>query len=273
MEEIDYTQTLPDGAAMMISAGGILLLSVLIVAVIVIIKRWKASPMPFLLGTLSYIFFVFIFTNLIMSALAMVPSIDQTFTYAPVNYTIIYYLVASAAFLAARYMVGKMLVGRFERKSDVYMAGLGLSLGDSVLYAMTAFSYYVWCIAIEGDGLKAALETMAADEMESTYNSISTLFVAPAILWLLMGMNAVFDMLACMALTVVTFGAIKGDLPKYWYGISTGMYYVNAMCFQLYDPSSGVQIAVSFAIKIIVFSAIMYYTFRVAGREIQYSDD
>lgn len=273
MEDIDLTRVLPDGVSMMLSAGGILVLSVLIVMIIVIIKRWQARPMPFILGTLAYIIFVFVFTNLVMSALAMVPNIDMSFTYNPQNYTIIYYLVASVAFLAARVLIAKMLLGRYERKGDVYLAGIGLGVGDCVLYGMTAISYYVWCIAINGEGLQTALEAMAVDEIASTYESISVLFDAPVILWLLLGINAVFDMLVCMALTNVTFGAAKEELPKYWYGITTGLYFANALSFQLYDTNSITSIAVWFAVKMVIFAATMYYTFRVAGREIKYSDD
>ena len=40
MENFDMTQTLPSGLSPMITAGGIILLSVFIVFIIVAIKRW-----------------------------------------------------------------------------------------------------------------------------------------------------------------------------------------------------------------------------------------
>ena len=68
------------------------------------------------------------------------------------------------------------------------------------------------------------------------------------------------------------YGVITGSLPKYWYALSTGIYFVNAISFQLYDSSSMVSIAVSFAIKLIIFAASMYYTLSVAGKQIKYGE-
>ena len=81
-----------------------------------------------------------------------------------------------------------------------------------------------------------------------------------------MGLGCIMDMLIHFALTNATYGVITGSLPKYWYALSTGIYFVNAISFQLYDSSSMVSIAVSFAIKLIIFAASMYYTLSVAGK-------
>ena len=138
METIDLTQTLPAGTSSMLSAGGILMLSAIIVLVVVIMKRWKARVMPGILGVIAYAVFVFIFANLATSALALIPSIDNTFYNNPATYNIVYALFATAGFTAARVVTGYMLNERFERKGDVYLAGIGLSIGDSLLYGMTA---------------------------------------------------------------------------------------------------------------------------------------
>ena len=97
METIDLTQTLPAGTSSMLSAGGILMLSAIIVLVVVIMKRWKARVMPGILGVIAYAVFVFIFAN-----------------------------------LATSVVTGYMLNERFERKGDVYLAGIGLSIGVSL---------------------------------------------------------------------------------------------------------------------------------------------
>lgn len=86
METIDLTQTLPAGTSSMLSAGGILMLSAIIVLVVVIMKRWKARVMPGILGVIAYAVFVFIFANLATSALALIPSIDNTFYNNPATY-------------------------------------------------------------------------------------------------------------------------------------------------------------------------------------------
>ena len=153
MEGIDLTLQLPDGVEGMIMAGGILLLSFFIVMFIVVKKRWKGKLMPFFLGFITYTVFVFMCVNLITSALALIPSVDMAFTYNQTAYIIVYYLLAGIAFLIARMVLTRMLTERFETRGDVYMAGLGLGIGDSILYGVTAVSYYVWCIAIRSEGL------------------------------------------------------------------------------------------------------------------------
>ena len=241
MEGIDLLQTLPSGVEGMIMAGGILMLSFFIVMFIVVKKRWEGKVVPFFLGLLSYVIFVFICVNLIMSAFALIPSVDMAFSYNQHAYTIVYCVVASVAFLAARVVLGNMITQRYDTRGDVYMAGMGLGIGDGILYGVT-------------------------DE------SVSTLFNAPIALWLLMGLGCIMDMLIHFALTNATYGVITGSLPKYWYALSTGIYFVNAISFQLYDSSSMVSIAVSFAIKLIIFAASMYYTLSVAGKQIKYGE-
>lgn len=216
--------------------------------------------------------FVFVCVNLIMSAFALIPSVDMAFSYNQHAYTIVYCVVASVAFLAARVVLGNMITQRYDTRGDVYMAGMGLGIGDGILYGVTAVSYYVWCIAIRNEGLEQAFQGLSNSDITSTYESVSTLFNAPIALWLLMGLGCIMDMLIHFALTNATYGVITGSLPKYWYALSTGIYFVNAISFQLYDSSSMVSIAVSFAIKLIIFAASMYYTLSVAGKQIKYGE-
>ena len=253
MEGIDLLQTLPSGVEGMIMAGGILMLSFFIVMFIVVKKRWEGKVVPFFLGLLSYVIFVFICVNLIMSAFALIPSVDMAFSYNQHAYTIVYCVVASVAFLAARVVLGNMITQRYDTRGDVYMAGMG-------------------CIAIRNEGLEQAFQGLSNSDITSTYESVSTLFNAPIALWLLMGLGCIMDMLIHFALTNATYGVITGSLPKYWYALSTGIYFVNAISFQLYDSSSMVSIAVSFAIKLIIFAASMYYTLSVAGKQIKYGE-
>ena len=112
MEGIDLLQTLPSGVEGMIMAGGILMLSFFIVMFIVVKKRWEGKVVPFFLGLLSYVIFVFVCVNLIMSAFALIPSVDMAFSYNQHAYTIVYCVVASVAFLAARVVLGNMITQR-----------------------------------------------------------------------------------------------------------------------------------------------------------------
>lgn len=273
MENIDLTQTLPANVGTMVTAGGIFMLSMLIVLIIVVAKRWHGRFMPMLLGVLAYIVFVFVCTNLLTSALALIPNVDLAFEYNPVSYTLVYYIIAAAAFTLARILVAYMLTGRYERRGDVYMAGIGLGLGECVLYGVTTLSYSVFCLAINSEGLASVLADFTPEEALQTYQSISGLFTAPQILWLLLGVSAILDMFLQIALTNMMFGVAKGVFSKIWYGISALVYFVSAVSFQLYNETSGVSIAIAFAVKLVIFAGVMYYTFSVAGKEISYSED
>lgn len=272
MEGIDLTLQLPEGVEGMIMAGGILLLSFFIVMFIVVKKRWKGKLMPFFLGFMTYTIFVFMCVNLITSALALIPSVDMAFTYNQTAYIILYYLLAGIAFLIARMVLTRMLTERFETRGDVYMAGLGLGIGDSILYGVTAVSYYVWCIAIRGEGLESAFAGLSSEDVIATYESITTLFTSPIILWFLLGISCIMDMLIQFALVITAYGQLKGYLPGYWSMLSVGIYFVNAISFQLYDSRSVVSIAIAFAVKLVIFAASMYYALYVAGRQIKYEE-
>lgn len=273
MENMDLTQALPEGVSSMLSAGGILLLSAVIVLTVVIIKRWKARVMPGILGVIAYAVFVFVFTNLSTSALALIPGIDNVFYNNPATYNIIYALLAAVGFTAARMVCAYMLKDRFERKGDVYLAGIGLSLGDSLLYGLTAISYITWCMAISSNEAQMMFAELAAEEVASTYETVSVLFAAPAALWLLLGVSCVLDIVINIALMNVVFGAVKGSLSKWWYGISGAMNFFAMISFQLYNQESIMSITWCFALKLVIFAAIMYYAFKIAGKEIEYSDD
>jgi uncharacterized membrane protein YhfC len=271
--EMDLTQTLSPMVSTMLSAGGVILLSAIIVIAVVVAKRWNGRVMPGILGIIAYAVFVFIFANLLTSAMALIPSIDNAFYNDSKTYYIVYYLLAAVGFTLARIVTGYMLKDRFERKGDVYMAGLGLSVGDSILYGITTLSYLTWCTAINSMGLAEAFADFSAEEAASTYETISVLFTAPSVLWLLLGINCVLDIAVNIALMSVVFGAVKKSLSPWWYGISLGITFFSAISFQLYDENSLLSILICFAIKLVIFAATMYYTFKVAGKEIAYLDD
>lgn len=273
MENIDMTQALPEGVSSMISAGGILMLSALIVLVVVIIKRWKARIMPGILGVITYMIFVFIFTNLATSVLALLPGVDNVFYNNPTTYNIVYGMFAAVGFTVARILCGYMLNERFERKGDVYLAGMGISVGDSILYGMTAISYVTWCTAIQSGQAQEMIAQLASQEVTTTYETVAVLFTTPVVLWLLLGVNCVLDMVLNIGLMNVVFGAVKGNLSKWWYGISGAITFFSAISFQLYDQESVVSIAVCFAVKLVIFAVSVYYTFKVAGNEVQYLED
>lgn len=273
MENIDFTQVLPDGVMMMLGAGGILLLSVAIVLIIIIAQRWKGRFLPLLLGGVSYLIVVFIFTNLFTSALAMIPSVDVVFQNDPLSYNIVYNIVAVATFTISRVLMAHMFVGRFERKGDIYLGGIGLGLGDAVLYGITAITYYTASMGIQASGLESLFSDMTPEQMTSSYESLAALFVAPAFLWLLNGISCVLDLVLNIALMNAVYGAVKKYCPSWTIWATAGINFASSLSFQLFDQQSPISIAIWFAVKLIIFAASMYYLVQIVGKEIKYSED
>lgn len=87
---INYDKTVSNATVSMISAGAILVISVLIVFLVLVIKRWKGRFIPLALGVLSYAVFGFMFSQLLMSVLSLIPNVDQSFTYNTNAYVVIY---------------------------------------------------------------------------------------------------------------------------------------------------------------------------------------
>jgi len=273
MEGIDLTRTLPQNLEAMIAGGGMIALSFIIVMITVVMKRWKGRVIPLLLGLVVYLVIVFMIPNLLISALALIPNIEVAFEYNPTAYIIIYSALVAVASLAAKYILNAMLLERYERKGDVYMAGIGLGTGDVVLYAMTAISSYVWCLAIYNEGLAAAFAGMSDAEIASTYDSIEMLYNSPSFIWILFGINAVMDMLVQFALTSTVYGAVKHQLNRNVYIVSFVITFISLISFQLYDQTSVMSIMICFAVKILACAAALYYSFRIAAGAIEYSED
>ena len=91
MENIDFSQTVNQGTVSMMMAGVILVLSVLIVLIIITAKRWKGRVIPMLLGLLAYVVFGFMFSQMFMSVIRLIPSVDQAFTYNSSSYIAVSY--------------------------------------------------------------------------------------------------------------------------------------------------------------------------------------
>jgi len=272
MEAIDWNQTLPSGTEFMLQAGGFFAVSVFVVLFIIIKKRWKGKVMPFFLG-LTVFAFVRVFVMLVESALALIPSIDLAFSYNPTALTIIDCLLSATGYVAGRIVLCKVLTERYETKGDIYLGGLGLGFGDALLYGFTVISYFVWCIAINSDGLQAALSGVAEEELMGTYQSIADLFIAPVLLWLFMGVSAVMDMIIQMILMNISYGIEKKSLPSLFHSIGFVINFIMILIFQLYDVNSMTNIAVLFAVKLILFAVAVYYLYFVVSKNIQYEEE
>ena len=277
MEGFDMTQTLPAGLTGMISAGGILLLSAYIVLLIVVIKRWHGRFMPLLLGVISYVIFGFIFSELIVSALALIPSIDVAFEYNPTSQKIIQGILTAVGFTIARVIMGNMLKDRFERQGDIYMAGIGLSIGESFLVGLTYISSLVWCVSINSSGLQTTVEDATAGVSEQlaaeTIQSIASLVQTPIIFWLLLGVSCVLDIIIGIVLMNAVYGVVKKQIPNWIAGVTLGVHFINAISFQLYNEQSLSSILICFAVKLICFAVSVYFITAQSRGKIQYEEE
>ncbi len=270
-DTIDYSLTLAAGTTGMLMAGGILALSVFIVMFIVIKKRWGAKILPFFIGLFMFSL-VRIFVMLAESVLMLVPSIEYAFDYNDTALTVIDCILATVGYMAARWGLAKMISGKYDRQGDVLMSGLGLGFGDAVLYGFTVISNYVWCIAIDNGTLSEAFDGLTQSEALTTFQSLSDLFYAPAILWAVMGASAVIDMILQMLLATTVYGVVKSYVPSVFNIICAVIYAAVVISFQLYDSTSLTSIAVCFLIKVVLFAAAAYYLSKKVLNRISYQE-
>lgn len=270
---INLDAGIPAGAENMLSAGGILMLSAFIVLIIVIIKRWNGRFINVLAGIFAYSIFVFIFSNLLMSALALIPYIDQTFTYNTTAYTIICSIISAFGITLARYILVRFMSGRFDRKGDVYLSGVGLAVGDGVLYGLTVVSSLSIATAYNNMGLDTMIAGLTEHDTETFYSTLANLLEAPAYLWLIMGVAFTVDIILSMALSAAMHAYVNGKISYMWPSYICIIQFASYIAFQVFDYSSQTSIIICFAIKMIVDIAAIAYIFKVIVGEMKYADD
>jgi len=257
---ISLENGIPAGAENMLSAGGILLLSAFIVLTIVVIKRWNGRFVNVLAGAFAYSIFVFICCNLIMSALALIPSIDEAFTNNSTAYTVVYSILAAVAMTFARYVFW-------------CLSGIGLALGDGVLYGLTVISTMSIATAINNEGVDAMMAGLTQNDTETFYQTLGNLVNAPSYLWLLMGIAFTLDVILSIALSAAIQAYVKG-VASYMTGCYVAIIqFASYISFQIFDYSSPVSIIVCFVIKMVIDIAAIAYVFKVVVREMNYAND
>jgi len=254
----------------MISAGAILVISVLIVLLVLVIKRWKGRFIPLALGVLSYVVFGFMFSQLLMSVLSLIPNVDQSFTYNTNAYVVIYNILLAAGFGIARWFTAKMMTDRYNRTGDVLMAGTGLAIGDTVI---------TYAQAISANGLEKFISDMfnsgmAESDVITLYTSnVSQLIDSPAILWFLMAVSAVLDIALNIMLFMVVYGVVKKQVNYMYAYYAIIAQFVSNIMFQLYNAFSLTNIIVLFIVKLVIVGGIALFIKQFIMKEIKYSND
>lgn len=277
---INYDKTVSNATVSMISAGAILVISVLIVLLVLVIKRWKGRFIPLALGVLSYVVFGFMFSQLLMSVLSLIPNVDQSFTYNTNAYVVIYNILLAAGFGIARWFTAKMMTDRYNRTGDVLMAGTGLAIGDTVItYALSMFTFFVYAQAISANGLEKFISDMfnsgmAESDVITLYTSnVSQLIDSPTILWFLMAVSAVLDIALNIMLFMVVYGVVKKQVNYMYAYYAIIAQFVSNIMFQLYNAFSLTNIIVLFIVKLVIVGGIALFIKQFIMKEIKYSND
>ena len=278
--DIDFGQTVSSGAVSMLIAGAILVLSVLIVAIIITAKRWKGRVIPLLLGILSYVIFGFMFSQMFMSIIRLIPSVDMSFTYNSSSYIVVYNIVFAVGLAIARWFTVKLMADKYNRAGDVILAGTGIALGDTVMmYGLSVLSYYVYAQAISASGLQKVVEDMlssglSAEEVMTEYTAnMAQLFNAPEPLWFIMGLATVLDIVLNIILCIVVYGSVKKQINYMLTYYAIIIQFVSNILFQVYNAYSLSNIIILFTIKLVVVIGTILYTKQFIMKEIKYSDD
>lgn len=278
--DIDFGQTVSSGAVSMLVAGAILVLSVLIIAIIITAKRWKGRAIPLFLGILSYVIFGFMFSQMFMSIIRLIPSVDMSFTYNSSSYIVVYNIVFAVGLAIARWFTVKLMADKYNRAGDVILAGTGIALGDAVMmYGLSVLSYYVYAQAISASGLQKVVEDMlssglSAEEVMTEYTAnMAQLFNAPEPLWFIMGLATVLDIVLNIILCIVAYGSVKKQINYMLPYYAILIQFVSNILFQVYNAYSLANIIILFTIKLVVVIGTILYTKQFIMKEIKYSDD
>lgn len=271
--EFDVSGEISGNVASMLSAGGILAISAFAVLTIIIMKRWRGRIVPFLAGLMAYSVFVFIFANLMMSALALIPNIDQTFSYNQTAYNILYGVFAAVGATSARAVIGRIMIGKFDRQGDVYVSGIGIAMGDGIVYLLTVISYMSMAVVYNNFGIEQVFEGVQENQLENIISDFNRLAASPEYLWVLLGLSVVIDIIVSIALSALLHAVMAGHLAGIWAVYAAIIQFAVSISFQLYNYTSEVSIVVSMALKILLSAAAVYFIFKHAIKGMEYAND
>lgn len=258
MGNIDMTQTVSKDTINYLGVVGILIISTIIVLMFIFFKRHKARVIPLLVGILGYIVFMFIGYNIMISLIFSIPGVQSIYDNNPKILTVLFLVVFVAMYMAARIIIGNVLFANYDQPGDVLAFGLGIGLCDALLYTFSSLTLMVMATGINTSGMTELFKDFTEADMISTYDSISLLFTAPSVLWILLGISAVFDILLNCGLAILTFGVVSKKIPTWWYLICALINFIVILPFKFYDSTSTIGVIIPFAIKALFFLAAVY---------------
>ena len=263
---VDMTQTVPGSTASLINAGGMVILSVFLVLLFVIFVRYKSKIMPLIMGVLGYVIFIFMGSNL---AIGILPEFARPNGKAGGIEICVTALIMTAFYTFARICIANILKGRYEGPGDIFIAGLGLGVGDGAIYGVTTImTMSVLATSINQTGLEELLLNTglsAADSTDLYVSTISPLINVPPVVWLLMGISLSMDMLMNIGLMMINCGVTQGKLDSVWYAISAGINFAMLLPFTFNSTNytSMAEALLPFGIKLIMFVIMAYLVLRI----------
>lgn len=261
--DMDLNRTVSSETVFNLNLSEIIIISAIIVLMFVFFKRYRARFIPLLAGILGFVVFILIGNNLISSMIFSIPGVNTDMNNNKLVLQIISYAVYALLFTLARVLIGKYLFINYNRPGDVLMFGLGTGICEAIICVISSMSLSIWAMGINNTGLTEILKNMSETDMTKTYDSISILFNAPSILWILLGLSIVMDILLNCGLAVIVYGAVTKKLSSNWYVFSALINFFVIIPFKIYDETSYNNIVLLFAIKTIFLFATAYIVYRV----------
>lgn len=261
---IDLTKQLPAGVEGFLSGGGIVLISTLFIILFLNIKKNKGKGLPVLIGAVGYVIFAVLGYNLIATIIMQIPGMADA--YADNSSAVMIVLCITSAFMytCARLATVKvMAINKYNDKGSFYNAGIGLSLGNIIVFGLSIITMLVWCSGINQNGLES-LFSMMEDEQSivSSYEQIQPLFDYQAPAWFFVSLSYAMDIFLYALLMWVDGCAQTNRLPKIWHFIGGLMNFVVILPFDLYDGTTTAGYLVPFLIKAACLGAVVFIVLK-----------
>lgn len=258
---------LPKGVEGVLIAGGIVLISTLFIILFLNIKKNKGKVVPIFIGAAGYIVFPVLGYNIVASLIMALPGVRDMYNDGVATVSVVLSIVTAVMFTLARLVVVKvMTINDYTGKGNFYNAGIGISLGNIVIFGMSLISLVVWCNAINQEGLQGIFSSLPAEEVTSTWNSIEPLFTYHVAAWFVMALSYAIDILLYASLTWLDGCVAVGKLPKIWHLFGGLMNFAVILPFDLYEGSNLAGVVVPFAVKFVFMAVVVFIIAKYTGR-------
>lgn len=272
---VDYSKTLPENVTTYLEVAGVLLISCVFIFLFINIKKNKGQFIPVLAGILGFAIFGFMTYNMLVVAIVnLIPGIQDLYA-ENTNSIIVLLAIVQAAMLTVARMVMANLLDKSKRlnKPNSFNLGIGIGIGNIVVYGITIITMIIWCTAIQQDGLEKIFSGLGDEaEIKSVYNSIVNVFDYKAEMWLALAVGYALDMIIQMMLTWLDACATLKKIPGVWHFIGCVINVITIVSFSIYDGTSYQGFLVPFTIKMLLTAAVVVIVLKVTNVDMDDQD-